>query len=83
MVDSKGMKTDELQGYHPYGHPRPCAGDLKQPEGVNRCQKVLICMGEARAKERNSTLLRRHPREPGFVEARGGDPGRSKGNVIV
>ncbi|AIL13159.1 hypothetical protein IM40_06015 [Candidatus Paracaedimonas acanthamoebae] len=46
MVDSKGMKTDELQGYHPYGHPRPCAGDLKQPEGVNRCQRRVLIVRE-------------------------------------
>ncbi|AIL13118.1 hypothetical protein IM40_05740 [Candidatus Paracaedimonas acanthamoebae] len=33
----------EIIGEHPlHRHPRPCAGDLRQPRDVNRCQNVLI-----------------------------------------
>ncbi|AIL13166.1 hypothetical protein IM40_06075 [Candidatus Paracaedimonas acanthamoebae] len=40
MIGNKRIKTDELETYRPHGHPRPCAGDLRQPEDVHRCQKV-------------------------------------------
>ncbi|AIL12327.1 hypothetical protein IM40_00415 [Candidatus Paracaedimonas acanthamoebae] len=57
MVGNKRIKTDELQGYYPHGHPQPCPRDLRQPEGVNRCQKFFIMRGrgDVREKQRKVT----------------------------